>query len=113
MQIGRASQPACELRHRRITCLPRMLTRRRRPIPALSIPERIHPPMCDLRHEHAHTSLKSRLNIIRALQDDEVSSAAPIELDDADLSLATGGLLTAGCGCSGGCSHHCGAIMLP
>lgn len=69
--------------------------------------------MCDLRHEHAHTSLKSRLNIIRALQDDEVSSAAPIELDDADLSLATGGLLTAGCGCSGGCSHHCGAIMLP
>jgi hypothetical protein len=69
--------------------------------------------MCDLRHEHSHTSLKSRLNIIRALDDDEVSSAAPIELDDADLSLATGGLTTAACGCTGGCSHHCGAIMLP
>jgi hypothetical protein len=69
--------------------------------------------MCDLRHEHAHTSLKSRLNIIRALEDDEVSSATPIELDDADLSLATGGQLAAGCGCTGGCSHHCAQILLP
>jgi hypothetical protein len=33
-------------------------------------------------------------------------------LDDADLGLATGGLLTAGCGCSGGCSHHCGSLLL-
>ncbi|HEY0584438.1 MAG TPA: hypothetical protein VGE94_19805 [Chloroflexota bacterium] len=65
--------------------------------------------MCDLRHDHAHDSLKSRLNIIRALDDDESHSspAGAIELDDADLGLATGGLLTAGCGCSGGCSHHC------
>jgi mersacidin/lichenicidin family type 2 lantibiotic len=76
--------------------------------------------MCDLRHEHAHASLKSRLNIIRALKDDEyrdsLSDASPagaVELDDADLGLATGGLLTAGCGCSGGCSHHCGSLLLP
>ena len=83
--------------------------------------------MCDLRHEHAHSSLKSRLNIIRAWKDDEYRSslsdgelahmpsspAGAIELDDADLGLATGGLLTGGCGCSGGCSHHCGVAFNP
>jgi len=79
--------------------------------------------MCDLRHEHAHSSLKTRLNIIRAMSDDasfmdedathQHSPAGAIELDDADLALATGGLMTAGCGCSGGCSHHCGSYLLP
>jgi mersacidin/lichenicidin family type 2 lantibiotic len=75
--------------------------------------------MCDLRHEHAHASIKSRLTIIRALKDDEYrdslaeSPASAVELDDADLALATGGLLTAGCGCSGGCSHHCGSVLMP
>jgi len=77
--------------------------------------------MCDLRHEHAHSSLKSRLNIIRAMSDEASpmdgetshlhSPAGAIELDDADLGLATGGLLTAGCGCSGGCSHHCNSLQ--
>ena len=81
--------------------------------------------MCELRHDHAHSSLKSRLNIIRAWRDDDFRTsltdaerahlpgpAGAIELDDADLGLATGGLLTAGCGCSGGCSHHCGSLLL-
>lgn len=75
--------------------------------------------MCDLRHQHAHASIKSRLSIIRALKDDEYrdslaeSPSGAVELDDADLALATGGLLTAGCGCSGGCSHHCQSILSP
>jgi hypothetical protein len=64
--------------------------------------------------------VKSRLNIIRAMSDEPVdaetshlhSPAGAIELDDADLGLATGGLLTAGCGCSGGCSHHCSSLSL-
>lgn len=67
--------------------------------------------MCQLRKDHAHSSLTARLTALRAWDDQDASSpespAGAIELDDADLGLATGGLLTAGCGCSGGCSHHC------
>ena len=77
--------------------------------------------MCELRRDHAHSSLKSRLSAIRAATRGEslgnaeashvASPAGAIELDDADLGLATGGLLTAGCGCSGGCSHHCNQLQ--
>jgi mersacidin/lichenicidin family type 2 lantibiotic len=82
--------------------------------------------MCQLRKDHAHSSLKSRLNVIRAKRDEEYRSslsdaeratlpspAGAIELDDADLGLATGGLITGTCGCSGGCSHHCAALFNP
>jgi mersacidin/lichenicidin family type 2 lantibiotic len=76
--------------------------------------------MCDLRHEHAHSSLKSRLGLIRAWHDEEHSHslcdsnspAGAIELDDADLGMATGGLIAAGCGCSGGCSHGCAEMLV-
>jgi hypothetical protein len=72
--------------------------------------------MCQLRHDHSHSSLQSRLSALRGRADEETeidSPAGAIELDDADLGLATGGLLTGACGCSGGCSHHCQIFFNP
>jgi len=74
--------------------------------------------MCELRTDHAHASLKSRLTAIRALVDHDAHHDHPhdpspvgmIELDDAELGLATGGLMVA-CGCTAGCSHHCGSAF--
>jgi mersacidin/lichenicidin family type 2 lantibiotic len=58
--------------------------------------------MCQMRHDHAHSSLKGRLNVIRAWRDEEYRSslsdaerahvpsspAGAIELDDADLGYS-------------------------
>jgi hypothetical protein len=74
--------------------------------------------MCQLRKDHAHASLRSRLDVIRSWSDDEFDSdhdlaespVGAIELDDADLALATGGMLTAGCGCGAQPSHHCSVV---
>jgi hypothetical protein len=73
--------------------------------------------MCELRHDHAHSTLKSRLSLIRSwsAQDEHEtlvdSPAGAIELDDADLAMATGGLMSSPCGCTGRCSHHCGSAL--
>jgi len=80
--------------------------------------------MCDLRTELAQASLKSRLSVIRglsrqhqhqhaALADGDhahpaTSAAGVIELDDADLDLATGGMAGKCCTCQS-CTHSCGA----
>ena len=77
--------------------------------------------MCELRTDHAHSSLRSRLSAIRAMTrhshdealGDELhvhpstSAAGVIELDDADLGLATGGMIGT---CSCQCSCHCTSV---
>jgi mersacidin/lichenicidin family type 2 lantibiotic len=74
--------------------------------------------MCQTRVAHATPRLQPRLDVIRAWTDDEYrqtlsaadlallpeNPAGAIELDEAVLDYAAGGLLTAGCTCS--CSHH-------